>query len=424
MNRYDSLYLPALRAQMGDRVYYISFMNMKDVHERVFIAQELHRSKNLNELIQRRLSKRAPEIQDYLLQQIQRFFGAFVIGVYGGQPKWVELDVERRPHIVLDDEKLKKLNGAMGILILDGREKLFAIDGQHRVAGIRQTLIHSEETGKHSEEIGKEEVTTIFVSHSNDEQGLSRTRRLFTTLNRYAKPLNKMDAIALDEDDAVAITTRNIVDNHPLFCDRINLSQGKNIPSSDKKSITTIISLYDALDFYLKNSSSIQWNLFKRIRPSEEKLQKMHNRSDRLWDHLSNHFSVLSKYSNSKLDEPAALYRHNDGGHLLFRPIGFMMIIKVMKLLEDQNVSTQEAARRIGQVPMELKENPWNGLLWNQHNKRMITVKDNQNVATALLLHGAGGQLTSLNTSAEKLKEELTGLLNTPSEGVAIKQYV
>lgn len=417
MNSYDSLYLPALRAQMGDRVYYISFMNMKDVQERVFIAQEIHRSKNLNELIQRQLSKRAPEIQDYLLQQIQRFFGAFVIGVYGGQPKWVELGVERRPHIILDDEKLKKLNGAMGILILDGREKLFAIDGQHRVAGIRQTLIHSEE-------IGKEEVTTIFVSHSNDEQGLARTRRLFTTLNRYAKPLNKMDAIALDEDDAVAITTRNIVDNHPLFCDRINISQGKNIPSSDKKNITTIISLYDALNIYLKNSSGRKWNQFKKIRPSEGQLQEIHNRSNCLWDHLSNHFSVLSKYGNSKLDEPAALYRHNDGGHLLFRPIGFMMIIKVMKILEDQNVSTQEAAKRIGQVPMELKENPWNGLLWNQHSKRMITAKDNQNVATALLLYGAGGQLTSLNTSAEKLKEELVGLLNTPSEFFEIKQYV
>lgn len=55
----ESLYLPALRSQMGDRIYYISFMSMKDVTERVSLAGEIHKSEQLNALIQRQLSELA-----------------------------------------------------------------------------------------------------------------------------------------------------------------------------------------------------------------------------------------------------------------------------------------------------------------------------------------------------------------------------
>ena len=410
-----SLYLPALRAQMGDRIYYISFMSMKDVTERVSVTDVIHESEQLNDLIQQQLSARAPEFKDYLLEQNQRFFGAFVIGVYGGHPNCIELEVESRPHIELDNDTIEQLNGSIGILILNGNEKLFALDGRHRVAGIRQALDSAEE-------IGAEEVTAIFVSHSNDEQGLARTRRLFATLNRYAKPLNKRETIALDEDDAVAVITRELVGNYPSFHDRVNTHRSKSIPTSDKKNITTVITLYDALDFYLKCGSARQWNKFKQTRPPEAELQEMSQRSKYLWDCMNNSINALSEYSAS--DRPAEAYRHNDGGHLLFRPIGFMTIVKAMKWLESQVQSTQEAADRIGQVPMELQNPPWLGLLWNQRNKRMITAKENQDVATALLLYGAGGHLTRLKTSTTNLKEDLAGLLNRSSKDVELRRYI
>ena len=95
-----TLYLPALRAKMADRAYYITFMKMRDVAGRVAIADEIHKSKNLNELIQRQLSNRAPEISHYLLNQAQRFFNAFVIGVYGGHPQWLELEVRNNHNLV------------------------------------------------------------------------------------------------------------------------------------------------------------------------------------------------------------------------------------------------------------------------------------------------------------------------------------
>jgi len=42
------LALPALRAQLGEWVYYITFMKMADVSERVGLADELNNSQPLN----------------------------------------------------------------------------------------------------------------------------------------------------------------------------------------------------------------------------------------------------------------------------------------------------------------------------------------------------------------------------------------
>ena len=53
------------------------------------------------------------------------------------------------------------LEGSLGILRLSGEETLFAIDGQHRVQGIKKAL-------EENTELKREEVSVIFVSHRND----------------------------------------------------------------------------------------------------------------------------------------------------------------------------------------------------------------------------------------------------------------
>ena len=74
----------------------------------------------------------------------------------------------------------------MGILKLSGKEKLFAIEGQHRVEGIKRL---AEQIG--DEEFGKmpDELCVIFVAHKRSPAGMRRTQRLFSTLNRHTKPV-------------------------------------------------------------------------------------------------------------------------------------------------------------------------------------------------------------------------------------------
>ena len=94
------LLLPALRAKMGDWTYYIASMTLEELAQRVTTASAIHQSKGLDELIQRSLSPRAEDIANYLLSQPQRLFGTLVVGVYGGEPEWLEgRDQRTRPSV-------------------------------------------------------------------------------------------------------------------------------------------------------------------------------------------------------------------------------------------------------------------------------------------------------------------------------------
>src|SRR5688572_22496675 len=133
------LILPALRAEMGDWRYYVAIMRLSDVAERIEMASDIHESKSLNELIQRSLEARAADIAHYLLTQPQRLFNALVVGVYGGEPQWFDLEVRDNPFLrpaQIPDPAM----ASIGFLTLSGGERLFALDGQHRAEGIKKAI--------------------------------------------------------------------------------------------------------------------------------------------------------------------------------------------------------------------------------------------------------------------------------------------
>lgn len=258
------IYLPSLKGIIGDWSYYTCLMTFKEIGERISFANEVYQSKKLNDLIQREvIPKRKNEIADYIQNQEQRFFNAMTVGVFGGEPKWFEFSVEDQ-RLAIPIEK----QGVLGNLYLNGEELLFPIDGQHRLAGIKELITREKEDS----ELLKEEIPVIFVGHERSDEGFKRIRRLFTTLNRYAKPVSPKDAIALDEDDIAAICSRQLIESHHLFEDnRISLNMGSSISRYDKSSFTNINTLYRAnsmaIQTYLNLYSPTKWRVFKRQRP-------------------------------------------------------------------------------------------------------------------------------------------------------------
>src|SRR5260370_996101 len=99
---FDALRVPALRAHMGDWIYYAAFLKLRDIAQRVFLADEIHKHEGLRDMIQRSIdsSGHAESIKQYLLNKSQRFFNALVIGVYAGEPNFFDLDLQHgpRPH--------------------------------------------------------------------------------------------------------------------------------------------------------------------------------------------------------------------------------------------------------------------------------------------------------------------------------------
>lgn len=416
------LFLPALRATMGDWVYYISFMSMGDIAARVSVVNDIHSSSSLKEWLQRGLTDNSEKIAEYLLGQEQRLFNAIVVGTYGGHPNWHEISVTARDFA----EVPENTEGKIGLLELRGDETLFAIDGQHRVRGIAEAVVKNKA-------LKTEEVCTIFIRgvissrRDHDPDGFQRTRRLFSTLNRYAKPVRKRDIIALDEDDIVAIITRRLLEDHPLLMDKVAMGMTKSISRSDRTNLTTIVTVYDVLDIVLSVGHT-KWREYKRWRPPEPTVEEFYQDASEFWDTLCGNFASLEEFRDSSPnDDVAGKYRSSVGGDLLFRPIGLMLIGRVIAdLRSSMNMSVADAIKLVGCSPTNLDGDPWVGLLWDNANRRMLTAKENQKVARQLLFNALGGdlKLAPFKTSRDKVREELAGLLNRGPETVSLPHYI
>ena len=209
--------LPALQGQFGDWIYYAAIMPLSEIKDRIGFAHLLHRNRNLGELIQRQLQNsgsgkrnRQDAIANYLKENDSRFFNGIVVGIYGGEPVWHPFGITARPDFNMENIGYLAEQERVGFLELTGSERLFALDGQHRVSGIKRAL---ENNGDAATDI----LTVLFVPHSNTDEGIQRTRSLFIDLNKRAVPVGLKDIIILDEVDLPAILARRLVDDHKWF---------------------------------------------------------------------------------------------------------------------------------------------------------------------------------------------------------------
>ena len=409
-------YMPALRGLFGDWAYYTCLMSLRDVAERVQFATEIHKNAALSDLMQRELkSGRAADIAQYLETQQERFFNSLVVAVYDGDPAWHELsDVKPQQHDIDVADISDDAIASIGFLSFAGGEKLFAVDGQHRLAGIQKAV-------KDDDRLGEDEVSVIFISHRRDAAGLMRTRRLFTTLNKTAEPVTKGETISLDEDDVMAITVRNLVENDRHFNnDRILVVGNSNLPQGDDKHLTTIVNLYDVLSILFSQVISI--TPIKKLqfnRPDDAKLAEFKEFALLYFDLLSASIPELKEYFSSK--RPAAVvkkYRHSNGGSVLFRPVGLVIFAHLTAVLV-KNRTLEAAIKIVTRLPTDLSKEPYDGLIWNSATGTMDLRR--QALVRRLLLYMLG---VSTRRSEVKLKADVARVTGRDLADVQLPQQV
>jgi DNA sulfur modification protein DndB len=263
----------------------------------------------------------------------------------------------------------------MGLLDFPGKHKIFPVDGQHRVEGIKAAL-------KEKPELATERIGAIFIGHKNDDDGKKRTRRLFTTLNRYAKPVSLDDIIALDEDDSAAIITRELLEEYDLFSGtRIIYAKQKGIPQNNKEAITSIITLYQAnveiyKDFYLtKHGKYLTKKKLEeelKFRPDDEFYFSFRDYCISFWNAFKS-INAIERYMKQKKD-PAHTFRNSDtGGNLIFRPIGFLPLVKAALLIRQKKQHDfKKIFTQFNKVNFEMNTKPWIYVMLNPLEIKMI----------------------------------------------------
>ena len=208
------------------------------------------------------------------------------------------------------------------------------------------------------------------------------------------------DIIALDEDDIIAIASRELIDSHRLFAnDRILDSKTKAIPESNNTAFTTIITFYECnkilLDLFLKDKvvknsdgkklrGSSKTSTYIRFRPSDEEINSFIDLCNEYWNGLSDSFSDIKNY----LDGPAntEILRNRDGGNLLFRPAALLPFTKAavrIKAYSGQSFSL--VFKSFPLSLLNLNQTIWHRVLWNPDKKTMIM--NNQSLTEIILLY-------------------------------------
>ncbi|MEX1029106.1 MAG: DNA sulfur modification protein DndB [Paenibacillaceae bacterium] len=369
--------IPAIRGKIGAWRYYTSVLSFNQINTYVKkIDDELHTSKTLSDMIQRSITDNYKKIKDYILNQEERFFNSLVLAVYDGNPEWVEMEVDYG-----EGEEFFNL----GFLKLNGNEKIFPVDGQHRVEGIKAAL-------EMDSSLGTEQIPVIFISHSTSNEGMQRTRRLFSTLNRYAKPVSMRDIIALDEDDVIAIITRDLLENYPLFGnDKSFDSKGKAIPETNKKAFTSVITLYDCnreifKQFKAVNNIKIPLKDYLKYRPADNIINSFKEFTFAFWNEFSSHLSVITTYLTNESENPAEPYRNREiGGNLIFRPVGLLPFIMAILEIKRRNeeIIISDIISHFNNITFALNQRPWKQVIWNDVDKTII---GGDNILIKLLL--------------------------------------
>lgn len=344
--------IPVIRGEIGDWRYYTGVMNFKQISEAVESSVEKFCSPScLSDLLQRELTDNYKSIKEYIQKDSQRFFNSIVLAIYDGDPKWLEVEFSQEYEVY-----------NVGFLEINSDVKIFPVDGQHRVKGIEEAIVENPE-------LESEQVPVIFIAHRDTEEGKRRTRKLFSTLNRRAKPVGENSQIALDEDDVTSIITRELIEDYPLFQnERLRNYKSKQIPKSDTQSFTSLVAFYQCNEILVQDKLEIrgkQYKEFQLYRPNDEIIQDILVYVKEFWDAFINRISVIQEFLNN--DEKAAYpFRNEKGGNILFRPIGLIEFVRaVVNISKKKDQRFNDTLLKLDKISMDLEDLPWKGVFWD-----------------------------------------------------------
>jgi len=440
-------FYPSLRSYMGDWEYYITQMTMGDIIREVKFASEFGAQENqvdfLGEARQREIAKNRVR-QDIMkfLQQPHRFFSSIVVATIGGKPQFYPVSVaEDTVGNVMVGTPFER---TFGVLRMEGKVQMYALDGQHRLSAIKCMLDESyrrkmrvKEDFEVPEGFEDEHISVIMIIRKKDEdpdQFLQQYRRLFSNLNRYARKTSVTTDIIMDEDDAYAILTRRLISEHSFFKGlkeakhtRVKIKKGKNLSAKDPEFIP-IETLYDTTQILLNTRERLSEGLFdKKIRPDDEVL-------DALYEELSNYWDAILEVLPELHKEPLKMRSNSGMGHMFFRPIGQPVLANVVRYLLDSapskfpdgkgTVSKMKAhLSPLSNIDWNVHHRPWDGIVSVRAGKGYIMRNESREQAMKFATLMARRMLGDVTCGLDALHEEWMYFIGIEEEEEAEKKW-
>ena len=401
--------VPAMKARLGDTDYYILSMKAKELADKVTFPKDDEKWQNMTieEYYQRDINynRVKKQIAPYLANDESRFFGAVILAARN-----FEEAVSFEP---LTEVTTKGLPGlyrttasGMGFLTFSGGEVLLPLDGQHRLKAIEFAVSGRDEKGKDisnitpSDELANEDVTVILVPYKSE-----KARKIFTRVNRYAKPTTTGQNIITDDDDIAAVLSREITND--LIDGRLT-KYTSNTLSQSSPEFTTLAIIYNCNKEIIESTFPIGKLITTQL-PDEDRQRSYRDKIRGVWEVLLEEIDVFADALNdtekSGDQKRCEIRREN----LLGKPVGQECLVRAFLRLTGAptNMSYQEACDKLNALPWGITEENiekfWREVLWTggASDGRIITKNRNRKLASDIIAYLAGEKIT------EEQKNEL-----------------
>lgn len=411
----------ALKGKLGSTEYFILAMKAKELVEKTIIPSEMEGWENmtLEEREQRDINytRVKNQIAPYLAQDKDRFFGAIILTVKPFHSSNFEpianVATTGLPNLYKTQAQL------MGFLTLTGGEQLIPLDGQHRLKAIQFAIEGRDEKSKPiaglspCSELANEDVTVILVPYES-----KKARKIFTKVNKYAKPTTTGQNLVTDDDDIVAVLSRVIANEQNIIGAHLVNSKSNTLGDNDSR-FTTLATLAECNEAILKAHFPEKIDRTNPTAPGKVELYKQKVRV--VWEFLVEHIDLFSQALENKNDDGDDKRREIRQDYLLGKPVAQFCLVKAFACLTtpETNLTYKEAAAKLNEVDWRKDAGEWDRLFMS--GGKIVT--KNKNLVTDILCYRAGqvldeekkGELLeryrALFPDDEKDKKELPPLL-------------
>ncbi len=375
--------LGCIKGQMGTTTYYMAKMSAGELIDRVGIAKELPEWPDMTaeEKMQREcdIKRVVDEIVPYIIEDPDRFFPSLIIDIFSG---FEEIEYENIAEALPNVPKAYLVPMRdMGFITLPGKERLIALDGQHRLLSLKiairgimgipagTKMFPSMNRLTPHPELANEEISVIFVKHTDTQ----KIRKIFNKINKYAKQTSRSDNIITSDDDTFAVIARRLInEGGPLApINGIDLVNWKsNTLSARSKNLTTLSSLYTIAETLLKDKKYSSKHL-----PSQNELESAYDEVACFWQTALSSIAAFQNFMElTEANKPVSALREEN---ILLKPVTQMALAHVAAMAKRKHLDWFDICSRLNRVDWSFNNELWfNVLIIGSTNKKMMTGKD------------------------------------------------
>ena len=417
--------VPAMKARMGNTDYYILSMKAQELVNNVDIPKEMDgwEDMSVEERYQRDINynRVRKQIAPYLANDDSRFFGAIIVAAmnFGNEI------FEPLSDVITKDLPLayRTRDYGIGFLNFTGGEKFVPLDGQHRLKAIKFAINARDEKDRDipnispCTQLANEDVTVILVPYEPQ-----KARKIFTRVNRYAKPTTMGQNIVTDDDDIAAVLAREITNE--LIGGRLAKYSSNTLRPKDPE-FTTLAIIYNCNKAIIETFPNGKLDTTQL--PDDDKQQLYNKKVWEVWDVLLENIDVFADALSDREETGDEKRREIRKTNLLGKPVSQECLVRAFLRLTDAptNMSNREACESLNTLPWGITEENikkvWQDILWTGGASDGRIITKNRNLATDIIAYLAGEKLTEEQKS-ELLEDYRKQFSDADREGIKLPE--